>query len=399
MNRLASEGDKTAGRILGGLEQLSFHLSGAQLGITVSSLLLGLIAESALGPLIEPLLTRLGVSEATIPAIAVAFALSLGTAAQLVFGEVMPKTVAITNPYPTAARIGVPMLFVNNLLGPITRFLNSAANRTVRLLGIEPIDELLGVRSLEEIELIIRSSNADGELDAGELTLLTRSIAFTENFSADIMVPRVQVVGLGADATVADLIDSAVESGHSRFPVYGEDLDEILGVAHVKDVFRVPYEDRRSELVVDHMRPALVVPETQPLDALMVDLRTKGSGLAVVTDEYGGTAGIVTMEDLLEEILGEIEDEYDDAEGSALEERSDTLSGLLNRHAVEELTGYEWPEGRYETLGGLITANLERIPEVGDSVELDGWTFEVVAVDGFRVDSVRVAKSDEEQVK
>ena len=392
MNRLASEGDKTAQRILTGLEQLSFHLSGAQLGITVSSLLLGLVAESALGPLIEPLLVRFGVSDATIPAITVAFALSLGTATQLVFGEVMPKTVAITNPYPTAARIGVPMLFINNLLSPITRFLNAAANRTVRLLGIEPIDELLGVRSLEEIELIIRSSSADGELDARELTLLTRSIAFTENFSADIMVPRVQVVGLDVDTTVADLIEAAVQSGHSRFPIYGEDLDDIFGVAHVKDVFRVPYDERGSELVIDHMRPALVVPETQPLDALMVDLRTKGSGLAVVTDEYGGTAGIVTMEDLLEEILGEIEDEYDEAEDQARNSDSNILSGLLNRHAVEEQTGYEWPEGRYETLGGLITANLERIPEVGDVVEIEGWSFEVLSVDGFRVDSLKVKK-------
>lgn len=388
VSRLANDGDKTAQRILAGLQQLSFHLSGAQLGITVSSLLLGLVAESALGPLIEPLLERVGISDTTIPALAVAFALSFGTATQLVFGEVMPKTAAISSPYPMAVRIGVPMIIVNNLLSPITRFLNAAANRTVRLLGIEPIEELQGVRSLEEIELIIRSSSEDGELDAGELTLLTRSLAFADNFSADIMVPRVQVVGLAEGSTVSDLLESAVESGHSRFPVYGVDLDEILGVAHVKDVFRVPHQMRDSEPVTDYMRPALVVPETQPLDALMVDLRTRGSGLAVVTDEYGGTAGIVTMEDLLEEILGEIEDEHD--VGDLAHGDESLLSGLLNRHTMEELTGYEWPEGRYETLGGLITANLGRIPEVGDVVEMDGWTFEVIAIDGFRVETVRV---------
>jgi CBS domain containing-hemolysin-like protein len=391
VSRLTDEGDRTAARIGAGLRQLSFHLSGAQLGITVSSLLLGVVAESALGPIIEPLLERLGVSDTTIPAIAVAFALSLATASQLVFGEVMPKTVAISYPYPTSVRVAVPMIWINNVLGPITRFLNAAANRTVRLLGIEPIDELLGVRSLEEIELIIRSSSQEGEIDAGELALLTRSIAFTENFSADIMIPRVKIVGLANDATVADLLASAVESGHSRFPVYGEDLDDILGVAHVKDSFRVPHSLRGTELIVDYMRPALVVPETQPLDSLMVDLRTKGSGLAVVTDEYGGTAGIVTMEDLLEEILGEIEDEHDAVESTIDEDG--VMSGLLHRHAVEELTGYEWPEGRYETLGGLITANLGRIPEAGDVVELDDWLFEVVAVDGFRVESVRMSST------
>lgn len=397
VSRLVADGDRSAVRIQGGLRQLSFHLSGAQLGITVSSLLLGLVAEPALGSLIEPLLEGIGVSPATIPAIVVAFALSLGTALQLVFGEVMPKTVAITNSYATAVRVGVPMLFINNLLAPITRFLNAAANRTVRLLGIEPREELQGVRSMEEIELIIRSSSKDGELDPEELTLLTRTIAFAENFSADIMIPRVQVVGLPSESTVSTMLETAVESGHSRFPVYGADLDEILGVAHVKDIFRVPPDARDIELISDHMRPALVIPETQPLDALLVDLRTKGSGLAIVTDEYGGTAGIVTMEDLLEEILGEIEDEHDTSKVEMEDDGS--LSGLLHRHAVEELTGYEWPEGRYETLGGLVTANLGRIPEIGDRIELDDWTFEVVAIDGFRVRSVRMTqnKSNEDE--
>ncbi len=387
VSRLASEGDRNARRILGGLEKLSFHLSGAQLGITVSSLLLGLVAEPALGPLIEPLLERFGISDATIPAVAVAFALSMGTALQLVFGEVMPKTVAISSSYRTAERIGVPMLVVNNLLAPITRVLNSSANWTVRLLGIEPREELQGVRSMEEIELIIRSSSKDGQLDSNELTLLTRTIAFAENFAADVMIPRVQIVGLRADVTVSEMLGAAVESGHSRFPVFGNDLDEILGVVHVKDIFRVPHERRSTEKVSDHVRPALVVPETKPLDTLLVDLRTKGSGLAIVTDEYGGTAGIVTMEDLLEEILGEIEDEYD-VKPTASDDG--TLSGLLHRHAVEEITGYEWPEGRYETLGGLVTANLGRIAEAGDAIELDGWQFEVVAVDGFRVEAVRM---------
>lgn len=397
VSRLVAEGDRKARRIQGGLQQLSFHLSGAQLGITLSSLLLGLFAEPALGSLIEPVLDGFGVSPATIPAIAVAFALSLGTALQLVFGEVMPKTVAITNSYATAIRVGIPMLFINNLLAPITRFLNAAANRTVRLLGIEPREELQGVRSMEEIELIIRSSSKDGELDPQELTLLTRTIAFAENFSADIMIPRVQVVGLPSGSTVSNMLDTAVESGHSRFPVFGGDLDEILGVVHVKDIFRVPHEARETEVINDHMRPALVVPETQPLDALLVDLRTKGSGLAIVTDEYGGTAGIVTMEDLLEEILGEIEDEHDTSKVEM--DDDDSLSGLLHRHAVEELTGYEWPEGRYETLGGLVTANLGRIPEIGDRIDLDDWTFEVVAVDGFRVSSVRMThnESDEDE--
>jgi CBS domain containing-hemolysin-like protein len=182
---------------------------------------------------------------------------------------------------------------------------------------------------------------------------------------------------------------ASIESGHSRFPIFGGDLDEILGIAHVKDSLRLSPDQRSSEPITDYMRPALVIPESQPLDAVLLELRTKGSGLAIVTDEYGGTAGIVTSEDLLEEIIGEIRDEYDtDAEPVATD--PDEVSGLLHRHEVETDTGFEWPEGRYETLGGLITAELERLPEVGDKVIVDGWVLEVLAVDGFRVDRVHV---------
>ena len=387
--RLAEEGDRRASRILAGLRRLSFHLSGAQLGITVSSLVLGIVAESALGPLVTPVLDWLPISETAIPAITVVVALSIATAAQLVFGELVPKNLAITYPYPTTVRVGVPMLAVNNFFSPITRVLNASANWTVRRLGIEPREELQGVRSLEELELIIRASGEGGELTDDELSLLTRSIAFAENLTSDVMVPRVQIVGLPDNSTVTDLQTAAVDSGHSRFPVYGADLDHIVGVVHVKDTFRVPYQRRATEAITDYMRPALVIPETQPVDTVLVELRTRGSGMAVVTDEYGGTAGIVTSEDLLEEILGEIEDEYDTV--STPDDSGDAISGLLHRHEVEELTGFEWPEGRYETLGGLVTAELGRHGEVGDVVFIDDWKLEVVGTADFRIDRVVVS--------
>ena len=208
------------------------------------------------------------------------------------------------------------------------------------------------------------------------------------------MVPRVRVVGLASTATVDDMQRAAIESGHSRFPVYGVDLDEIVGVAHVKDSLRVPPHRRDQEPITDHMRPALVIPDSQPLDTVLFELRTRGSGLAVVTDEYGGTAGIVTSEDLLEEIVGEIRDEHD-PELEAPATASDALSGLLHRHEVAVATGFMWPEGRYETLGGLITAELGRLPEAGDVVEVAGWTLQVAEVDGFRVSWARVIPANE----
>ena len=393
VSRLASEGNRVAQRILAGLGRLSFHLSGAQLGITVSSLVLGLVAERALGPLFRPLLTAAGAPPGTVTTVAIGLALATGSALQLVLGELVPKNVAISHPYATASRVGAPMVVANNLVSPVIRILNTTANRTVRLLGIEPREELAGIRSLEELELIIRASGKEGLLSDEEIRLLTRSIAFTESLTADVMVPRVQIVGLPSTATVHDLQRAAVDSGYSRFPIYQDDLDQIIGVAHVKDSLRVPPEKRATEPVVDHMRPALVIPESQPVDSVLFQLRTKGSGLAVVADEYGGTAGIVTSEDLLEDIVGEIRDEYDLEDEST--EPSGELSGLLHRHEVEAEIGFAWPEGRYETLGGLLTAHLERLPRTGDRVDIEGWVFQIASVDGFRVDRVRLLKRGE----
>ena len=349
--------------------------------------MLGLVAEQTLGALVGPLLEPFGLSEQLLSALTIGIALALGTSLQLVFGELVPKNLAITYPYRTSTRVGIPMLIVNDVLSPIIRVLNAAANWTVRSIGIEPREELAGVRSIEELELIIRASGEGGALTDDELGLLTRSIAFGENLTADVMVPRVQVIGLPANASVADMRQLSIDSGHSRFPVFGVDLDEILGVAHVKDSLRLAPEQRDVEPVTDHMRPALVIPESQPIDAVLFELRTKGSGMAVVTDEYGGTAGIVTSEDLLEEIVGEIRDEHD-AEPEPIKTDAGELSGLLHRHEVQAATGFEWPEGRYETLGGLITAELERLPEAGDQVLIDGWVLQVKSVDGFRVDTV-----------
>jgi CBS domain containing-hemolysin-like protein len=394
VTRLAEEGDRRAQRILAGLKALSFHLSGAQLGITLSSLILGLVAEQTLGSLFEPLLESLGMSVDLVPAFTVGLALALGTSLQLVFGELVPKNLAITYPYPTARRVGFPMLLVNGALSPVIRVLNSAANWTVRRMGIEPREELAGVRSIEELEMIIRASGEGGHLTDEEFGLLTRSITFAANLTADVMVPRVQVVGVPSTASIEDLRSLAVRSGHSRFPVYGQNLDEILGVAHVKDSLRVAADKRATETVGDHMRPALVIPESQPIDTVLFELRTKGSGLAVVTDEYGGTAGIVTSEDLLEELVGEIRDEYDRPPPS-IPDRSGELSGMLHRHEVETEIGFEWPEGRYETLGGFVTARLGRLPVPADTIDVDGWVFEVTSVDGFRVDRVRLVQRPE----
>ena len=391
VERLAGEGDRRARRILGSLRNLSFELSGAQLGITATTLVLGAVAEPTIATSLEPVMTWLPfVPESSALAVALGLAVVLATATQMVFGELVPKNLALARPYGAAVGFGIPLQVVNRLLRPLIVVLNRVADSTVRLFGIEPRADLAGVRSMEELELMIRASGEGGELDAEEMKILTRAISFTENVAADAMVPRVSVTGIGKDETLADLCRLSRDTGHSRFPVYGEDLDDLVGIAHVKDSFGVVREQPTTPVAAIAKAPILV-PETQPLADLLTNLRTKGVGMAVVVDEYGGTAGIVTVEDLLEEIVGEIEDEHDpigDTAGQSPDAR--TLPGMLHRHEVEELTGFQWPEGRYETLGGFLVATLGRFPRVGEVILFGEWGFEVESMIGHRIETVVV---------
>lgn len=372
----ANEGDRRARRLLSSLRDLSFELSGAQLGITATSLVLGAVAEPTVARLISPVFTAMGIDSRGV---SIGTALVLATVFQMVLGELFPKNVAIARPYPTARRIGLPMAFLNGLVRPFIQFFNASANWTVRRLGIEPRDELVGLRSLQELEMIVRASSAEGELEPHETSLLTRAIAFVEKDAADAMIPRVTVIGIAEDASVAELRALSVETGHSRFPVYESDLDNVTGIAHVKDTFVVPPAERESVPVSEIAGPFEVFPESMPLDTLLLELQRAGRTMAVVVDEYGGMAGIVTVEDIVEEILGEIEDEHDET-ADELHERG-VVTGSLHRHEVVELTGFEWPEGSYETLNGFVTSELERFPEAGDSVIVGQYQIDVLEVE------------------
>ncbi|HEY7583572.1 MAG TPA: hemolysin family protein [Acidimicrobiia bacterium] len=398
VRRLAAEGDRAANQINSSLSRLSFELSGAQLGITITSLLTGAIAEPALAGLFAPLLRRIGWTGVTDRrAFAIGAALLVANIASMLIGELVPKNFALAKPFGTAKAVAIPMSWVNRLLRPVILLLNRAANWTVTKLGIEPREELAGVRSLEELELIIRSSGEEGELDDAELSLLTRAISFTEKVAADIMVPRVDVKGLSRFDSVADLRRVSLESGHSRFPIFGEDRDEIMGVVHVKDTFRVQPE-RRSITPVSHIaKPALIVPDSRHLDDLLVDMQGQSRTMALVVDEYGGLAGIVTIEDLLEEILGEITDEHDVPltafeSDPAISEQIE-IRGLANRHDVEDGLGLELPDGHFETLGGFLVAQLGRFPEAGEKISYGPFLFEVISMDGRRIDRVAVTRT------
>ena len=394
VERDAAAGSRRAKATATALRSLSFHLSGAQLGITITSLVVGFIAEPTVAAAIEPVLSPV-VGEGRVRGISIVLALVLATLVSMVVGELVPKSIAIARPRPTAYALAPPMLLIARLASPVIRFLNGAANWTVRRLGIEPREELTSVRSLEELELLIRSSGEEGTLEPEALTLLTRSIRFGEKDAASALVPRRSVRSLSVDDRVTDLAATAVETGHSRFPVVGADLDDVRGVVHVKDVYGIPFAARGATTVAEIMAPAFVVPETRDLGDLLVDLRRRGTHLAVVVDEHGGAAGIITLEDVLEEIVGEIDDEHD--------RRAPTLTklarpgewlleGSLHPDEVFDACGLQIPDGDYETLAGFVLEQLGRIPEVGEWFEHDGWRVEVAGLDVRRVASVRLRR-------
>ncbi len=385
-----SRGARSAARVLG---RLSFHLSGAQLGITITSVVLGFVAEPTLAPLLEPALEPV-VGEGSSRGAALALALVVVTVVSMVVSELVPKNLSIARPERSAVVLGPPAELYAMVFGPVIRLMNGAANWTVRRFGIEPQEELTSVRSLDELEFLIRSSGETGTLEAGAFTRLTRTLRFGDKRAADVLVPRLSVTSVRPDGGIAELVATSVATGLSRFPVCGDDLDEVVGVVHVKDVYRVPAPERPATSVAAIMTEPFVVPETRELSSLLAELRQVGSHLAVVVDEYGGTAGIVTLEDVLEELVGEIDDEYDPAPPpltSVQPAGTYVLPGSLHADEVLDACGLELPGGDFETLAGFVLERLGRIPAAGDSFRFAGWTIEVVALDRLRVATVRLS--------
>ncbi len=393
--RRAAEGDRAAARVEGLVRRLSFHLSGAQLGITVTSLVVGFLAGPLLGRLFAPVLEPL-VGAGASEGVAVVLALVVATFVQMVFGELAPKSVAIAEPNRTARRLAPAVSLYGTVFGPVIRFLDGAANRTVRRFGMEPAAELSPVRTLAEFEVLFRAAAEQGELAPSAADLLERSVQLSRRTAAEVLVPRTSVDALPAEASVADLVARSRRSGHSRLVVYGTDLDDPRGVVHVKAAYGVDRARWGSVSVAEVMDDLLAVPESRDLDDLLTDLRSTGHDLVVVLDEHGGTAGIVTLEDVLEQVVGSITDEHDRWQAGLTRSVAPgewVLDGTAHPDVVAGETGLVLPEGPYETLAGFVLDELGRIPEVGDEVVVDGWRLRVEAMERRRVASVRVVAS------
>ncbi len=399
---VAAKDDRRARAVQRAHRSLSFQLSGSQLAITVTTLATGYIAEPALATLFVPGLAALGLSEGAAGGTATLLALVLATALSMVFGELVPKNIAIADPLRTARAVVWLQSGFANAFRWLISALNTAANAIVRRLGVEPAEELRSARSPAELSSLVRAGAEHGTLDEGTATLLDRSLRFTDRVAEDLMTPRVRVTYLDADDTLAELVAQSRQTGFSRFPVdEGGDPDALVGVVHVKQAFGVPSVRWADTPLRTLAQPVPTAPESLSGDALLTQLRASGLQLAVVVDEYGGTAGIVTLEDLVEEIVGDVRDEHDAREQARvrpLGAGSWLVSGLLRDDEVAEVTGFAMPEGDYETLAGLVLARLGCIPDVGDDVEVDGWHLTVTRRDRNRVAELRVTAPVREAV-
>ncbi|MFC8877291.1 hemolysin family protein [Streptomyces ardesiacus] len=394
----AAAGDRRALRVVESLKELSFQLSGTQLGITLTSLVVGMLAEPALAELLDGPFTALGVPDGAVSGVSVVVGMLLASAVQMVIGELVPKNWAVSKPLQVARFVAGPQHAFARLFHPVIAALNTVANRLVRTLGIEPADELASARTPGELVSLARHSARAGALEQDTADLFVRTLSLGELTAQHVMTPRVKVSALHSSATAEDVVNLTRATGLSRFPVYREKIDEIVGMVHLKDALAVPVHDRLRTPAGRIARPALMVPESLPVRPLLTRLRSE-QPIAVVVDEYGGTAGVVTLEDIVEEIVGEVRDEHDGLDVPELAPAPPEdgrpawdVDGSCRVDALRRV-GLQAPEGPYETVAGLVADLLGRIPAVGDRAELPGWRLSVRQVGHYRAERIRLVST------
>ena len=392
LQEMTDAGDRLSKLALKALDNLDRYISATQLGITIASLALGWVGEPVVAALIDAILGLFGIEPTpgvthTAAGIAVGFAVI--TFLHVVFGELAPKTIALVMPERLSGWVSLPLMLFARAMTPFIALLNGTANASLRAFGIRPMGESRHVHSPEELRMLVMQARAHGTLDESDTAMLAGVFDFHEKKVQDVMRPRTEMVALSLDATEAEVRATLGRERYSRYPVYQESLDDVVGVFLAKDLWlhdgKVPFSLRQF------VRDPLYVPATRPAVRVLDDLRRTRAHMAVVLDEYGGTAGIVTMEDLIEEVIGDIADEYDMVSKESVEVNGVLeLAGNLSLIDVRSDHRVTIPEGDWTTLGGYVFARLGRIPRIGDRVAFPGGDLEVIAMDGRRVAGVRV---------
>jgi CBS domain containing-hemolysin-like protein len=392
VERSVEAGDSGSHQVLESLKRLSTQLSASQVGITLTTLLVGYLVQPSVATLLATPMRGLGLSSGLVTSLSVLVALVLATVFSMVVGELIPKNLAVAEPLRVARAVALPMRVFGAVFRPLIALLNGSANGLLRRMGVEPKEELSGARTPQELASLVRRSAEAGTLDAVTARLVTRSLRFGDRTAEDVMTPRLRCVVVHRDDPASDVVRLARTSGHSRFPVVDDGLDDVVGLVHVKRAVAVPHERRGEVPAAALMAEPVMVPETARLEPLLAQLRESGMQLAVVVDEYGGTSGVVTLEDVVEEIVGEVADEHDRNRGAGRRLRDGTwlVPGLWRPDEVRERVGAPVPdEAAYETVGGFVMAVLGRVPERGDEVPLASGTLRVTRMDGRRVDRLR----------
>ncbi len=390
-----TQGETGLGTTIRALRITSTHLSSAQLGITLTTLLTGYTFEPAVSSLLESPLTGAGIPQDAVSVVGGLVGLLLATLFSMVIGELVPKNFALALPLATAKVVVPFQAAFTTVFKPAVLLLNNTANGLIRLLGVEVKEELSGARSADELTYLIRHSATAGLLEADEATLLDRTLRFSSYDAGDLMTPRVRMTSVRLDDTAADVVAVSARTGHSRMPVLDDGPDDIVGFVHVKGAFTVALEDRGSVTATELMYEPTRVPETMGAGLLLAELRTQGLQIAVVTDEHGGTAGIVTLEDLVEELVGELEDEHDHIHSAVTRRgRSMSFDASWRPDEVRERTRVQVPDGEWDTAAGFVVASLERIPELGDEVLVEAGTLRVERVDGPRIVRLRFVPTE-----
>jgi CBS domain containing-hemolysin-like protein len=394
IEQLAAEGNRAAAHALAGLKELSLMLAGAQLGITMASLGLGAVAEPALAAVFEHFLEGFDLPAPVIHGIAFTVALSIVVFLHMVVGEMAPKSLAISNPERSALLLARPFRAFTLLFRPFIRLLNALANGVVRLAGVEPQDELAGAHAPGDLLMLVRESAAHGLLPSEQHGLLERALDMSGLDAEATMIPRPDVVAVPGHASIADIERVASETGRSRILVYEDELDRVAGVLHVKDLLGVVDDDRERLCAADLARPCFFTVESRPIEDLMLEMREARAHVAVVVDEFGSVSGLTTLEDLIEELIGDFEDETDASQRRRVPSRHPIrrgaggrilLPGAIRPDELEDQTGVKLPEGDYETVAGFVIAVLGRVPDEGDVVQTESFRLEVTAMDGPRV--------------
>ncbi|RBM16112.1 hemolysin family protein [Streptomyces sp. PT12] len=392
LERSAAADEPGAAGALRAARALTFQLSGAQLGITVTSLVIGMLAEPSFARLLRGPLEAAGLPEALASSLAVGLGVAASTVVLMVIGELVPKNWAISRPLRVARAVAGPQRAFTAAFAPFIRHLNETANRLVRLVGLEPTEELASARTPQELIALARHSAEEGVLPSDSAELFVRTLHLGELTTENVMTPRVDVHALRNTATAADAANLTLATGLSRFPVYDAGPDDVIGVVHIKDVLALD-EAERSTTPVERLASApVLVPDSLPVDRLLERLRERHS-MAVVVDEYGGTAGVVTLEDIVEEVVGEVRDEHDPEEGPGLARTAPGTWEADGGVRLDQLAalGMPVPDGPYETAAGLLANRLARIPATGDHVTIDGWRLTVMFTARHRAERVRIA--------